>query len=70
MLHAGVAEDSLDGSSQGVVGVADDHARSSLQGPEEGLPGGLILMRRGLKTPHRRDRLRLQEGILSAGHDR
>lgn len=53
MLDA-VAEDGLDRTCECVVGVADDHARRSFQGTEERLPGGLILMWKGLKPPYRR----------------
>jgi hypothetical protein len=56
MLDALVAQGARDRQSERVAGVADDHFGRSVQSAEKRLPGGLILMGKGLKTPHPRDR--------------
>ena len=44
VLDVGISEDAPDRQPERVVGVADDHPRRAVQGPEECLPGGLILV--------------------------
>jgi hypothetical protein len=56
MLDLDVPEDAADRQRQRVVGVCDDHSGRPVKHAEERLPGGLILMRKRLQTPHPPDR--------------
>lgn len=56
VLDLGLAEHGSDRQRERVVGVADDHPWRAMQRAEERLPRRLILMPKGLKPPHPRDR--------------